>query len=389
MKLRFVFAIGIGSLAATASAFADRVDDLNRRIDELEKQQQEMLIEATETSGQVHSFLRDNLAFGGFFEPAFTLIGQEGAPVQATNSSNILGLNLSAEYDSKIRFVSQVITGFVIPLVNPNSDPRAVSLGQPRRREYSGLIFGSLIAQGYVEYAFSPSFKLQGGLGYVPFGFAYQLREPVLFERRGGPQILRTTQLISPLWSGLHLHGALGSSNSGWGYNVYTTSPAFNPKVPGLGARVHWAPASEKLIVGVSSQVGKISGDTFKSAGADLRLDFGTFQVVTEYIRQFSGRNDPWSAYVQPSVTVFGGDLVFYLHADYANNEFNKTGLGPTALDDPFEKWEYGGGVNWLPTAFTRLRLGVSFNDYVGTNAVVAGQNRDFLSVDASAGVAF
>ena len=45
-------------------AFADRVDDLSRRVEELENQQQDYLIQATDRKNEVNSFIKDHLTLG-------------------------------------------------------------------------------------------------------------------------------------------------------------------------------------------------------------------------------------------------------------------------------------------------------------------------------------
>jgi hypothetical protein len=45
--------------------------------------------------------------------------------------------------------------------------------------------------------------------------------------------------------------------------------------------------------------------------------------------------------------------------------------------------------VNWLPYSFTRFRFGLLYNDYVGSTATLAGADRNYFSLDLSAGVEF
>src|SRR5690606_14596546 len=107
--------------------------------------------------------------------------------------------------------VSQFITGLTTPLTNPHNDPRAPSIAPnlDEKRDYHSIFIGALVAQGYAEYILNPRLRIQAGLGYVPFGYYAQLREPVLFERRGGPQTIRTDNLFSPLWMGVNLVGSV------------------------------------------------------------------------------------------------------------------------------------------------------------------------------------
>lgn len=377
-------------LVPTLAHSQDRLDELTKRIEELERQQEELLYQsATQGQSGMKSFLKDNLTFGGFFEPAYNVITGPDTETQATNASNLLGFNLAAEYGPRLRFVSQFVTVLGFPLENEHNNPNAGG-GQPEKREYNNPIFATLLTQGYLEYAFNSHYRVQGGLGYVPFGYAFQQREPVLFIRRGGPQVLRTRSIVSPLWSGLNFQARFPQKNSTWGYGIYSFTPLEYPKHPGVGARTFWASADDRITVGLSGQQGKLGARNFHTLGTDLRLNFNPFLVTTEYVYGDFEDEDPWSFYVEPAMYIMNEEVLLYVFGDYTDNRENRNGgTGPTSFGDPYQKWEYGFGVNWLPTAFTRIRLGLTFHDYVSGNAVVDGQDRDYTSLDISAGVAF
>ncbi len=387
MKLTLCFAFAFLSIPLWAQ---DRLDSLTKRIEELEKQQEEFLLQSSERdTSQVSSFLNSKITFGGFFEPSYTLLSGPDTEFQATSSSNILGLNIAADYTDNIKFVSQFITGLVLPLQNEHNNPGAAG-GQPEKREFGSYTTGTLLTQGYLEYSFNSNYRLQGGMGYVPFGHAFQQRELVLFIRRGGPQVLRTNELVSPLWSGLNLSASFPLTNSTWGYNVYTFSPVTSPRHPGLGGRIFWGSAEDKFNTGLSTQVGKIGANNFETVGADFRFNFSPFLVTTEFIESFYEDQDAWSAYVEPGIYILDEEVLLYAFGDYQyGSRARNGGTGATSFRDPIQKYEYGFGVNWLPTSFTRIRAGLTFHDYVGKDAIITGQNRDYTSLDLSAGVAF
>lgn len=368
----------------------DQLDQLAKRIEELEKQQQELLYQsATDSQSGMNSFLKDKLTFGGFFEPAYTIISGPDTDTQATNSVNLLGINLAAEYGPRLRFVSQFVTALGFNLANEHNHPNPAG-GQPEKREYTSPVFATLLTQGYLEYTFNSRYHLQGGLGYVPFGYSFQQREPVLFIRRGGPQVLRTRNIVNPLWSGLNLQARFPQKNSTWGYSLYTFSPIEHPKHPGIGARGYWASADDKVTAGLSTQVGKLGAKNFETVGTDLRLNLSPFLITAEYAYGFFEGDDPWSFYLEPAMYMMNEELLFYVFGDFTDNKENRSGgSAPGSFSDPYRKWEYGFGMNWLPTAFTRIRLGITFHDYIGKNAVIEKQNRDYTSIDISAGVAF
>jgi hypothetical protein len=362
----------------------ERIKSLEQRIQELEKNQEELILSASENRTQVNSFLRNNLTFGGFFEPSYTLLSGQDTEFQGTNSANILGINIAADYGSNIRFVSQFLTGLSFRLSNPHNNPDA----QPSKRRYDAAQFGAVLAQGYLEYEFNSNYRIQGGTGYVPFGFAHQQRELVLFVRRGGPQFLRTTDFIAPLWSGFNFLANFNDDYD-WGYSIHSVTPITSPRHPGAGGRMYWS-VQERVTLGLSSQIGKIEDDGFQVLGTDVRINYLPFHFVGEFAQNMIKGEDVWSGYVEPGYYILDEEVLLYVFGDYAYSPRSKAS-GPTevSISDSYQKWEYGGGVNWLPTSFTRLRLGLTIHDYTGSSSSIKGQERDFVSLDISAGIAF
>lgn len=362
------------------------IQDLKKRIEELEKQQEQLLISSSEPKNTVSSFLNNNLTFGGFFDGGYNFISGPDTDTQVVNTSNAIGLNFSADLGSKYRFVGQLVNILSIPLLNEDNNPTA----SPKDRTYGTYIPLSVLTQSYLEYNFRRLFNLQGGLGFTPFGFALQLREPVLYVRRGGPQITRIN-MVTPLWSGLHLYGSKAMGDQVAGYNLYTFTPTtVNSQFAGVGGRAWMSSGDDKIISGISGQIGKDDEATFKTIGADARFDFYPFQIRSEYIQHLSSEeSDDWSAYLEPGYYIYQEELLLYISGDYYYGTTNRTGSPLTGAFDPIQKWEYGLGVNWLPTSFTRIRFGLTYNDYIGNRQNLQGQNRDYLGIDLSAGVAF
>lgn len=205
--------------------------------------------------------------------------------------------------------------------------------------------------------------------------------------------MLRTNPLVTTLWSGINLQGeyALPPSSGKWGYNLYSFSPESNPEHPGAGGRVWWSQKNESLKVGLSTQVSKLGPLTAEVLGGDLEIRAKPFAVISEYAHGYTHSSvDPWSIYVEPSLMIYQEVVRLYLFADYADSPYNKTGSEVAgAFLDPYKQWEYGTGVNWLPTSYVRLRLGLTYHDYVGGTAVINGQNRNYYGIDVSAGVTF
>lgn len=387
MKKIVVLFLVLSSTWALAQDDA-RYEDLNRRIQELERQQDELLESGSRRRTQVHSFLRDNLTIGGFYESSLTAFDGEDTKFHLLNTSNILGINISADFNERIRFVSQILTGLTYPVQNQHNNPAITPASVSREREVNTPFFGALLTQGYLEYSINRNTRIQGGMGYVPFGYALQQRELVLFIRRNGPQVLRTTHLVSPLWSGVHLLGQYSLGRRNWGYNFYTTNPidTNTTHVIGVGGRIWGSAFDDKLTAGLSAQSGKYGAHNDEIVGADILWKHSKGSVVSEFVQHMTeGQQDTWSAYLEPSLYIVGDELLLYVFGDYSYSTLPNTGTNV----DPFQKWEYGTGLNWLPTTYTRLRLGLTQHDYVGNTSIVSGQNRDYWSVDTSIGVAF
>lgn len=389
MSILVVFCGLLPCLTQAQSDSKKKETSLEQRLSELEKRQAEMYIQSIENKGLVRSFLGENITFGGFFDSGIVEIHGPDMYSQTSVNSNVLGLNVAAEINDNLRFVSQTLMSFTISLQNPNNNPNVSA----SKRQYSVPVLAILVAQGYVEYTHSEALKIQSGLGYVPFGHAFQLREPVLFKRRFGPQMMTTSTpnalgVVFPLWMGVHIHGAhpLADDKGRIGYNLYTFSPLILTKSLGVGSRIWWAP-TENITAGISNQYVELSTQTSNTRGADLNLKSGRYGITLEYAENKLTNGDPTivSYYAEPYVTFKSGKYIAYLVADYLNNPAFKVGT----KSDAFKIWRMGGGFNWLPVPSTRFRLGVLKNGYYGDTAKINGQARDYYNIDLSVGIAF
>ncbi|AZZ35512.1 hypothetical protein CIK05_01410 [Bdellovibrio sp. qaytius] len=245
--------------AATA-ATDDGIEDMQQRISDLEQRQKDMN-EWYENfyllgKGRITPFLGDSMSFGGFFESAVTHLYGPDMETQTSGNIHTLGLNIAAQFNEKTRFVTQTLTRLVIPVRNLNNNPNLT----PSKRGFTGYLFFSIVAQGYLEYRYSDFFIIQSGLGYTPFGIAAQQREPELFRLRGGSQVIAyddgdTIGIFSPLWTGLHISGVL-PVNRNLGYDAYTFTPVNKVSTLGVGGRL-WYKASDNVKVGTSVQSGE------------------------------------------------------------------------------------------------------------------------------------
>jgi hypothetical protein len=182
--------------------------------------------------------------------------------------------------------------------------------------------------------------------------------------------------------------GEVAKRRGRFGFNVYTFPYFEQVRSVGVGGRAYWESLEDRVRFGLSGQAGNTRTGGEQTVGTDLRVRLGPFTLLSEYARRFTAPADPWNLYFEPNFALTPRFLV-YAFADYAEAPLNRTVVGASALSDPWTKFEYGGGVNWLPTPFTRFRVGLYFFDYRGATAVERGQDRDLAALDLSAGVAF
>ncbi len=367
-------------------ALKTRLQELNDKIDDIELKQ-------TLGTGTVKSYLNDVILIGGFFETGIEYFQGEDTDRSLTASSHVLGLNIGAQLGSKYFFNTQILTGLTFPLLNPHNNPRAGDVGLPESRDYGPINFGAVVPQGYLEVRNSEKFNLQAGLGYAPFGYALQQRELVLFKRRNGPQLLNATggdgvTIASAIWSGVHLYGEL-SKKFDLNYNLYTFTPLSKTDTLGVGGRISKDLKDSDSTVGVSFQNGRREQGAFQAVGVDIDLQKDSFGLIAEAAANFNeGGENPWSFYLEPYYSLDEDKKLYYVALDYLSDPLGQT-FGSGVLQDPFRKWIYAVGMNWLPEPYIRYRAGLSWHDYVGGSAVIDGQNRDYQSFDLSLGLAF
>lgn len=394
----FVFAILLvqftSELCEAQSSMAERrqkILDLQNRLQELEKKQENFDQWQTDFynlgRGSVKPFFGEKIAIGGFFETGLINIYGPDTEYQISANNHVLGFNISADYSEKLRFVAQTLTTVSIPLANPNNNPSLT----PTQRKYQGLSGGTLVAQVFFEYDHSDFFHIQTGLGYMPFGIAYQQREPYLFHPRNGPQLINNDDgfniaIVSALWLGVHMYGLFPLAQT-VGYNLYTLTPGSNVASLGCGGRLWWA-INENIKTGVSVQYAERRMGSYVATGVDLELKYEKFGFLGEYAINNSALSVPDSEYyyVEPYISVFENKWIFYVSAEYFRSPNRLDIL--TLTPDPFEQKYYGTGVNWLPIPNAKLRLGFLKHDYINDPPNIT-RNRDYDAVEFSTAVAF
>lgn len=378
--------------AEPKAAEGNSIEDIEQRIIDLEQRQKDMNTWYEEFyimgRGRVAPFLGNSLSIGGFFETAVTHLYGPDMETQTSGNIHTLGLNLAAQFNDKTKFVTQTLTRLVIPLRNLNNNPNLT----PPQRSFTGYSFFSIVAQGYLEYRMSDYFTVQTGLGYSPFGIAAQQREPQLFRLRGGSQIIAyddgdTIGIMSPLWTGIHLLGLI-PANRNLGYDLYTFTPVNKVSTLGVGGRL-WYKANENVTVGTSIQSGEQRKGFFFAKGFDLELKYKEYGFVSEYGHTTNSGDviDAEFYYFEPYMKFAEDQWLFFLNAEYIDT-LERTDFA-THVADPVKKWQYGGGLNWLPIPNARLRLTYLHHDYLDETDMISGQQRDYDTIDFSTAVAF
>lgn len=376
---------------AAPDAKVVKTKSIEQRLLELERQQREFNQWYSEyyiqSKDRISPFLGEKISIGGFFETGVTYVEGPDTSAQTSANSHALGINIAAEFNERIRFVAQYLTGLAYTFQNPNNNPGLT----PTQRQFGVPSIASLVAQAYVEIRQSEAFIIQTGLGYVPFGQAFQQREPVLFKRRNGPLMVSAGDaadvgLAFPLWMGVHVLGSFNLNTGRAGYDIYTFTPSTNPKTMGSGTRLWWTD-SQYVTMGVSLQGAEQATNSYYSYGADVDVKLNSFGVVAEYARHVLSGGLPASSsyYVEPYFRFYDEKWLVYGVADYINNRSHTVG----AVADPYEKRAFGGGLNWLPIPTARFRLGFLSHDYIEDTDTIAGQRRDYTSLDFSTGLAF
>lgn len=385
--MRWVLCV-LGVLASSVSA----AETTEERLERLEKTLAEMTSKTYSRQGTLQSYLAESLYLGGFFENSITSIWGPDTPSQVVADSHRLGLNISADLHPRFRLVTQTSFGFSYAFRNEHNNPNHGSSIIPLQRAFDDVTFGSLLSQAFGEYDLGSKLKIQMGMGFTPFGRAYQVRDPVLFLKRRGPQIIRTSGvnrvvIADPFWKGFNILGSFDDKQQ-YQYNLYTTSPLDHSGKLGGGARFSWNPNSH-LTMGASTQNGHQMDKSFLSYGGDISWTGKCFGIYAEWARLESDFGDNESYYAQVFVKTFEQSLVFFIDSDYLKNSLGQTTVGSAAVNDPYIKREHTVGVNYYFYPNIKVRLDLIFHDYIGDRAVVSGQNRDYYSGSLSSGISF
>lgn len=383
------FIVGLWTVLLSTIAFAETTE---QRLDRLEKTLAEMTAKTYSRQGSLQTYLAESLYLGGFFENSITSVWGPDTPSQLVADSHRLGLNIAADLHSRFRLVTQTSFGFSYAFRNEHNNPNHGSTLIPLQRGFEDVTFGSLLSQAFGEYDWSSKLKIQMGMGFTPFGRAYQVRDPVLFLKRRGPQIIRTSGvnrvvIADPFWKGFNIVGALDDQQH-YLFNFYTTSPLDHSGKLGGGGRFSWNPESH-VTIGASSQTGHQMEESYLSYGADVSWTGERWGLYAEWARLESDVGDNESYYAQVFLKTFEQSLVFFVDTDYLKNSLGQTTVGSAAVNDPYIKWEHTIGVNYYFYPNIKVRFDLIYHDYVGNRSVLSGQNRDYYSGSLSSGISF
>lgn len=360
----------------------DEIKLLREQVAEIQTQQARM-------SQSTQTLLARSLSLGGFFENSATELWGAATPTQFIADHHRLGINLNAELNDNFRLVTQVAYGFTYSLQNEHNNTAHSSSSIPLQREYGSLSSGVLLSQAYAEYSTSNRFRIMSGMGYSPFGYAFQVREPILFMKRRGPQLLRTNGVLGvviadPFWEGVNF---LYSPSSCWNFNLYSNTGLDHSGRMGGGLRIEYT--ENQLAVGVSGQASGQDDGYYRSVGAHFKFESRRVGFLGEWAKNFTNVGSPDSFYLQPYLYFYERRWTIFAMADYLRNPLGVTNIGTSSVNDPYIKWEYSLGFVYRVIEPLRLRWEITRHDYVGETAFVNGDDRDYFSTTISTGVSF
>ncbi|AZZ35515.1 hypothetical protein CIK05_01425 [Bdellovibrio sp. qaytius] len=372
----------------------EKMAELKLRLLELEKQQKafdEWYFDFyVLNKNRISPFLNEKLSIGGYFETGIINIHGPDTENQTTADLHSLGLNLTAEFSERLRFVTQTSTVVRIALENVNNNPQLT----PSKRTFREMTNGTYILQGYLEYSASEFLNVQTGLGYAPYGIAFQQRETFLFHQRNGPQMISNDDgfniaVASALWMGVHIYGVLPIfKNRTIGYNLYSMTPGSNVATLGMGGRLWWS-INQFATAGTSFQYGERQQGSYFSKGLDLDIKYKQFGLLAEYASVVNSGQalDSESYYAEPYYNFLDGHWLVYVSSEYSRI-LDRIDLA-TQILDPAEKSVNGFGLNWLPYPTTRYRLGYLNHNYLHETDSTNGQKKDYEAIELSAAIAF
>ncbi|MES2803790.1 MAG: hypothetical protein V4654_14955 [Bdellovibrionota bacterium] len=380
------------SLAQT-NAHKTKIDQLQQRLRDLEMQQKKMEDWYSNFyllgKERVSPFLNHKISFGGYFESGIVNINGPDTENQTSANMHALGLNLTADFSEKFRFVTQTLTLITMPLLNTHNNSNL----SPAQRKFTDIIYGTFLLQGYLEYSHSEFFNVQSGLGYVPFGISFSQREPFLFHQRGGPQMIYNdgfnVNVATVLWEGLHFYGLMPFFETNTvGYHLYSMTPGSSVGTLGFGGRLWWS-INEYVKAGTSFQHGKKLQGSYFAQGFDLDVKYNQLGFLGEYATVVNSGEalDAESYYIEPYYKFFEDHWLVYISAEYLRSLDRYDVF--TQIPDPFEKLVGGFGVNWLPIPTTRYRLGYLRHNYLNENDTINRQEKNYDAIDLSAAIAF
>lgn len=362
--------------------YKGKIEQIEGRLEEVEQHQ----VEEITRKGQVSAFHSEKIKFGGFIDALFNGRFGYSTPTEGAFDSEVV-LQVAADVTEKLRAVTATFVDFRTNFINQHSPFRTNNgvsvVVEPK------ILFG--------EYRFKDWLILKAGRFTAPFGIINQEFFSPQLLKHDLPQIVRGFTVFDTLPSGVQLYGTYPIKDSKIGYNAYAASLSSNTTDVGGGGRLFYSLPNDLITVGVSSQSGERGSQLFSALGSDLKLNWRNFVLRSEYLWSFiDSSNDQNGFYVQPALKFLKDKLILFGQVDYLNDtlgifqlsDHDRNPLTPS-IADPFKKFEYSLGLNYLPWPFLRNRLEFTWNNYIGSRRRLSGSNRDYFGIQASSTLSF
>jgi hypothetical protein len=406
---RLVSALALLLLVTSPATYAqpsnaellEKLESMQRQIDELKLQLQQTQIQGNETDAKVEAVAevfestsplvaeRRKTTIGGYGELHYNKLSAND-PIHDVESIDFhrFVLFFGHEFNDKTRFYSEFEVEHALVADTGGDTPGEVE-----------------IEQAFIEFDLRQDLYAKAGLFLVPVGILNETHEPPTFygvERNNVENII----VPSTWWeAGAGLNGRWGS---GWNWDVALTSGLQMPTTGSNAFRVRSgrqkvakAVASDGAITGRLRYLGipglqaavtvqyqfdpsQISGDglddgtlieahvDYRRAGFGLRALYARWDFSGDAVEQ-AGADVQTGWYIEPSFRV-NDWLGFYTRYEEVSAARDR---------DRFNQWELG--LNWWPTENVVIKF-----DYRDRNHdLVSTQGRDFNGIDIGLGYTF
>ena len=374
-----------GSLISNSFAQEARLQSLEKRINELEAK---LLLE-DHNSGNVSTFEGLGLNIGGYINVTGTSWHLPESKDQYTFDEVEFGLMMKGQLNSSLSYF--IHTEF--------EQERHINNTHAPFRSYGDVENQVDPEDVFLTYKWNDEFSINLGALITPFGVSnrehfdflrWQNEKPLALREASGKFLFFDDHVMgSAINYNHHLEEGFIESS------LYMGSVNVGASRLVTGYRVGYQSSGGNLKIGTSFQTGqKEFHDRYYSYGLDIKAKIDRLEFRSELILSdlksnlYNQDSNPFSFYFEPWFHLVNERHILYSRIDYLKdtvglNKVDHDRNSSTAeISDPVEFYEFTLGYNYLPWPYWRLSFGVTQASYVGKNAELNGQSRDFTSFE-------